>query len=86
MKAESIHHDLDAVARLDLGIDVEPVQDPKALRRTVDAGHAVQQQLDGIAGLRGNDLDPQRPGGLNLLQRQAAEGIHGFARVALALG
>src|SRR5690348_11630891 len=38
----SIHHDLDAVAGLDLGMCLEPVEDAKALRRAVDAGHAVR--------------------------------------------
>ena len=48
----SIHHDLDAVARLDLGVGVEAVEDAEAFRRTVDAGHAVRQRFHGIAGLR----------------------------------
>jgi hypothetical protein len=39
----SIHHDLHAVARLDLGMGLEPVEDAEALDRAVDAGHAVRQ-------------------------------------------
>ncbi len=38
----SIHHDLDAVAHLDLGAGVEAVEDAEALDRMVDAGHAVR--------------------------------------------
>src|ERR1035437_657343 len=82
----SIHHDLDEVAHLDLGMGVEPVQDTKALGRAVDAGHAVRQRFHGIAGLHGNDLDAQRARSLNFLERQPAEGIDGLARVAVALG
>ena len=82
----SIHHDLDAVARLDLGVGVEPVEDAEALGRAVDAGHAVRQRFHGIAGLHVDDLDAQRPRGLDFLQRQPAEGIDGLARVALAFG
>jgi len=37
----SIHHDLDAVARLDLGVRLEPVEDAEALCGAVDARHAV---------------------------------------------
>src|SRR5260370_16942757 len=81
-----IHHDLDAIAHLDLGMDVEPVQDAKALGGAVDPGHAVRQRLHGVARLHGNDLDAQWPRGLDLLQRQAAERMHRFARVAVALG
>ena len=71
---------------LDLGVGIEPVEDAKALGRAVDAGHAVRQRFHGVAGLHGDDLDAQRTRGLDLLQRQAAEGIDGFARVAIALG
>src|SRR6266404_381635 len=39
--ASSVHHDLHAIAHLDLGMGVENVQDTKALRRAVDPGHAV---------------------------------------------
>src|SRR6266705_6170231 len=81
----SIHHDLDEVAHLDLSMDVQPVQDTEAIGRAVDAGHAVRQRFHGIAGLHGNDLYPQRPRRLNFLERQAAERIHRFTRVAVAL-
>ena len=39
--AGSIDHDLDAVARLDLGVGVEAVEDAEAFCRTIDAGHAM---------------------------------------------
>src|SRR6266403_444331 len=68
------------------GDDTAVAEDAEALHRAVDRGHAVRQRFNGIAGLRGNDFYSKRPRGLNFLQRQAAEGIHGFARVAVALG
>src|SRR6266403_736546 len=83
---KSIHHDLDPVARLDLGVGVEAVQDAEAFRRAIDAGHAVRQRFHGVAGLHGDDLDAQRARGLDFVEREAAERIHGLARVALALG
>src|ERR1700755_956208 len=82
----SIHHDLHAVPRLHLGMRVEPVQNPKALRRAIAAGHAVGERFHGVAGLHGDDLDAQRPGGLDFLQRQPAERVYGLAGVALAFG
>src|SRR6266404_6205105 len=82
----SIRHDLHAVARPDLRVNFEPVENPKTLDGTIDPGHAVGERLHGVAGLRGDDLNPQRAGGLNLVQRQTAERVHGFARVAVALG
>src|SRR5713226_10596279 len=82
----SIHHDLDAIARLDLAVHIEPVENPEPFRRAVDAGHAVRQRFHGIAGLHGDDLDAQRPRRLDFLERQAAERIHRLARVALAFG
>src|SRR5213075_3133680 len=69
----SIHHDLDEIAHLDLGTSVQPVQDAKALRRTIDARHPVRQRLHGIAGLHGNDFYAQRAGRLDFLKRQPAE-------------
>src|ERR1700681_2970009 len=86
VEVESIHHDLDAVAGLDLGVGVEAVEYAEALGGAIDAGHAMRQRFHGIAGLRGDDLDSQRARGLNFLERQAAERIHGLTRVALALG
>src|SRR5213082_2680671 len=43
----SIHYDLDEIAHLDLGTGIQPVQDAKALRWTIDAGHPVRQRLNG---------------------------------------
>ena len=85
-RRESIHHDLDEVAHFHLSMDVQPVQDTEAVGRAVDAGHAVRQRFHGVAGLYGNDFYPQRSRRLNFLERQSPERIHGFARVAVALG
>ena len=63
----SIHHDLHEIAHLDLGVGVQPVEHAKTLGGAVDAGHAVRQRFDGIAGLHGDDLDAQRPRGLDFL-------------------
>src|SRR4051812_1215216 len=41
----SIHHDLDAVAHLDLGGAAEPVEQAEAFHRVVDAGHAMRQRF-----------------------------------------
>src|SRR4029077_5785764 len=79
----SIHHDLHTVARLDLGVGVEAVENAEALGRAVDAGHAVGERFHGVAGLHRDDFYAQRACRLNLLERQAAERVDGLARVAL---
>ena len=81
----SIRHDLHAIAHLHLRGAIEPVQHAEALGWVIDAGHAVGERFNGVAGLHGDDLDAKRTGGLDLVQRQAAERIDGLARVALAL-
>src|ERR1700744_2703459 len=82
----SIHHDLHAVADLHLGPAVEAVEHTEPLDRMVDAGHAVGQRFHGIAGLHGDHLDTQRTRLLDLLERELAERVDGFARVGVALG
>ena len=39
----AIHDDLDAVANLDLGFAIEPVEHAETLGRVIDASHAVRQ-------------------------------------------
>src|SRR5262249_41095324 len=81
-----VHDDLHAVAHLDLGACFQAVEDAEAFGRAVDAAHAVGERFHGVAGLHGDDLEAQGTRGLDFLQRQAAEGVDGLARVALALG
>src|SRR5882757_603373 len=82
----SIHHDLDAVSRLDLGVAFEAVEDAEASGGMIDGGHAMRQRVHGVARLHGDHLDAQRPCRLDFIQREAAERIDGFADVAVALG
>ena len=64
----SIHHDLHAIAGLDLRVGVEAVEHAETLDWAVDAGHAVRQRFHGIARLRGDYLDAQRSSGLDFFQ------------------
>src|ERR1700736_1679539 len=82
----SIHYDLDAIPRLDLGMRIESVEHAESLGRMMDAGHAVRQRFHGVAGLHGDDLDAQGTRGLDFIQRQAAERVDGLARIAIAFG
>ena len=52
----------------------------------VEAGHAIGERFDGVAGLHGDDLDAQGSRGLDFFQRQAPERVDGLARIALAFG
>src|SRR5690242_1797924 len=69
----SIHHDLDPVADLDLGLAVEAVEHAETLDGVVDAGHAVGEGFHGVAGLHRDHLDAQRTRLLDFLERQLAE-------------
>src|SRR6185437_17108579 len=71
----SIHHDLDAIADLDLGPAVEAIENAEPLDGVVDAGHAVGEGFHGVAGLHCNHLDAQRARLLDFLERQLAEGV-----------
>src|SRR5436190_21438341 len=77
--AASIHHDLHLVAHLDLRVRFQAVEDAEALRGAVDAGHAVGERFHGVAGLHGDDLEAQGPGGLHFFKGQATEGVDGLA-------